>query len=231
MARSAPLDRVAGAHAEETRRALDAFLSAWTAETGEYLRGAWREDEHTLTRRAEAIRGALTGAEHPLLNDTLRALGLDPLGSVRIELVPVAPPPGAVTYRTGDGPVSVVGERDLDDDTLLEVALHEAIHGFDSQMTGEREDVLAQLRDGLREAGLDERDPRFRGAWHALFFVHAAEMVRRDGRPEYVDYGERSGVYAKTGPVVGVLRALWPQVLEGDVSRGAFIRSVVDAIK
>lgn len=223
---SLPLDRVAGAKAEGARAALGAYLRALASALPDYSHEEWRDTEQRLAERGEAIRRELAGSDATLLADTLAALGLRGAGPARVGLVPVAPSPGAVTYRTKEGPVSVVGEEGLDDDTLLEVTLHEAIHAFDSMATGERDDVLALLRRALLEAGLDERDPRFRNAWHCLFFVHAAEMVRRAGRPDYTDYGERSGVYERTGEVAGLMREAWAGVLDGELAVEQFAREV-----
>ncbi|HZW10780.1 MAG TPA: hypothetical protein VFF69_12825 [Phycisphaerales bacterium] len=228
---SLPLDRLVAEKAEPTRAALAAYLDSLAAALPAFERDQWPALKAAQELRAERLGRALGGGDDPLLRRTLAALRLSGAGAARIELTPEAPPPGAFTYRSPAGPVSIVGDNGLDDDTLLEVALHEAIHAFDSMATGERTDALAQMRAALLAAGLDERDPRFRAAWHALFFVHAAEMVRRDGRSGYVDYGERFGVYEKAGGAAGLMRDLWPRVLDREIELTEFAERVALAAR
>jgi hypothetical protein len=225
-----PLERVVGPdRLEPTREAVRDYRAALLASEADGERWA-QVSQLELTGRASVVLGALCGPEG-LLEPTLAALGIDiGRGVARLELVPLAPPPGAMTYRTPDGPLSIVGVRGLDEATLLEVCLHEAIHAFDALPAPEpAPDALTRLRRALTDAGLDPRDPRFRDAWHTLFFVHAAEMVRRDGRPAYVDYAERSGVYERTGPAARLARREWPRVLDGEVTTDAFIAALARA--
>jgi hypothetical protein len=226
---SLPLERVAGERAGAARDALAAYLHGLAAAEPEFARDEWPPLESGLALRAEGLREAMLAGEAGLLGRTLAGLGLASGGTARVALVPEAPSPGAVTYLARGGPASVVGVRGLDEDTLLEVTLHETIHAFDAMAMGERDDALVQLRRGLGAAGLDDRDPRFRAAWHALFFAHAAEMVRREGRPAYVDYGTRFGVYERTGEVAEVVRTAWPSVLDGELAVETFVARVAAA--
>ncbi|MCC7388411.1 MAG: hypothetical protein IT431_06545 [Phycisphaerales bacterium] len=225
-----PLERVVEpAHTEQTREAIGAYLDEWLLPHA--LAGAESWETTTLPamrERGQMLLDALTG-ESQLLPRTLDAVGLRAdLGTPTVELVRHAPPPGAVTYRTPRGPVSIVAEDGLDDDTLLEVTLHETLHAFDSLAPADNQSVLTDLRRALTDRGLAPNDPAFRTVWHTLFFVHAAEMVRRDGRPGYTDYAERAGIYEKSGPAATLMRELWPRVLDAELGRAEFVRRVVE---
>lgn len=212
---------------ERTREAIGAYLERSLLPVNVLLHDSWVDPVlPELTDRGTMLMDELTG-DGGLLDLALRPLGIDiASGNARVVLVSAAPRPGAMTYRTESGPVSIVAVDGVDDATLLEITLHEAIHAFDSLATGDRRDAFGRLRLALSGAGLEESDPRFRTAWHTLFFVHAAEMVRRDGRPEYVDYGERSGVYRRTGPIAAMMREQWPRVLDGTLSMREFAEAV-----
>ena len=225
-----PLERVVEpANAGQTREAIGAYLDEWLMPHA--LAGAESWETTTLPamrERGQMLLDALTG-ESQLLPRTLDAVGLSAdLGTPTVELVRHTPPPGAVTYRTPGGPVSVVAEDGLDDDTLVEVTLHETLHAFDALAPADHESVFTELRRALTDGGLAPNDPAFRTVWHTLFFVHAAEMVRRDGRPGYTDYAEHAGIYKKSGPAAATMRELWPRVLDGELSRAEFVRRVVE---
>lgn len=222
-----PLERVVGPdRADQTRHAIRAYLDEQLVPLADAGRDEWESRiQPTLDRRGRTLLDALTG-DSRLLERTLGAVGLSAeRAEATVELVPHSPAPGARTYRTPSGPVSIVAEDGLDDDTLLEVTMHEVIHAFDS--SADHGSIFTELRDALAERGIAPTDPASRTVWHTLFFVHAAEMVRRDGRPGYVDYAERAGVYGRTGPAASTMRGLWPRVLDGELSRDEFVRRVV----
>lgn len=227
-----PLDRTAEPdRTDQARRAIETYLDEWLIPHTLATADSWESTTlPSLRARAQTLLDNLTG-DTQLLARTLEAVGLSPqAGEASVQLVRHAPPPGAMTYRTAQGPVSIVAEDGLDDDTLLEVALHETLHAFDTLAPADDHTIFAELRRALTDRGLSPSDPAFRTVWHTLFFVHAAEMVRRDGRPGYTDYAERAGIYEKSGPAASLMRELWPRVLDGEMTRAEFFHAIIDAL-
>jgi len=146
--------------------------------------------------------------------------------SVAVRLVGRAPRPGAVTLRTRSGPVCVVGIDGMDGTLLEEAVLHEATHAADA---GALSGVPAELRAALERAGIGRTDRRHRDAVHTLFFVQAAETVRRRLDPAHVDYGDARGYYARVGPLAAAVRGAWAAHLRGETTKDEALRAIVAA--
>lgn len=158
----------------------------------------------------------------------LRSLGMDDPGIVvPVYLVSHSPRPGATTYydqdRNGFSIVSVDLET-IQGTALAETVLHEATHALDMASNRVSEDrvseknVLAKLRDRLRDAGLGFRDPAFRDLPHTLMFAQAGETIRRFVDPDHVHYGSGPSTYYQRVQHGEMERDLWIRHLDGEVS-------------
>jgi hypothetical protein len=164
--------------------------------------------------------------------DLARWLGLAP-GELQLPVVLVtrAPEPGAFTHRSRDGAVTFVAAADetLDTGLLCEIVVHEAIQALDVSPLG-RDSLLAELRRALLGRGVGPTDPLQRDAVHTLFFLAAAEAVRRHVDPEHRDYGDVRGYYARAGKAAEVARAPWSADIAGERSREELVRELVEAL-
>ena len=184
---------------------------------------------HILSRFDEPAARVTNGFSGPLqsaLSEACSVLELPVPASVQVLLVSQAPRPGAMTLRTAQGPICVVGVAGFEGTLLEEAVLHEAIHAADAAATG---GVLAELRAKLELAGIAKTDPRYRDAVHTIFFVQAAETIRHLADPAHVDYGDARGYYERVGPLAGTVRAAWTSHVRGEITKDEALERIVAA--
>lgn len=159
-----------------------------------------------------------------MVRDAAKSLGFkDENCRGRVILVPRAPAPFAITYRTLSGPVSIVGAESFSGSALPEAALHEALHAFDIQNPSP-ESVLSQLRSSLKGQDAKGRAE----ALHAVIFATAAYFVQKSVKG-HKPYGE-SGPYLKMTPESRKVIALWTDHLKGKSSLSATIKMIADTV-
>lgn len=206
-------------------RALAAVEADWLTREWPPRRAALEAARAQLAARLQGPRAAALFEHFTGILDLHLARAEAP-----VLLVTRAPWPGAMTFRApGGGGVSVVGLEGQAGSTLVEVALHEILHTLD-ELGADQETLLQRVRASLAAAGLSETDRRRRDAAHLLFFVHAADTVRRFVDPGHVDYGESAGLYARLGPYARVVRALWPRYVAGELDADGFVTLVTAAV-
>lgn len=146
---------------------------------------------------------------------------------VPVYLVTRAPWPGAFTHRRiGGGGITFVGIEEDVPYELLETVVHESIHTLDL-LTPDNRSLLVELRQRLSAAGVDPRTAR---SWvHGLFFYEAAACVRAFYDPDYVDYGERRGVYARLRDVCETEAPLWEAYTTGLIDRDRVVAAILEA--
>ena len=216
-------------------RELAVALAGELAEVEEAWRAeVWPARRERLVAEAERLSGVLNGPQGArILADVERELDLRvPAQPLVIHLVTRAPRPGAITLRAVEGPVSFVAlgdvEGDLDPSLAVEVVLHEALHGMDASAE-ERGSLFSRLRTGLEEAGVPARSALVRDAVHALFFVEAAELVRRHVDEGHVAYGEAREAYARLGDWPALWQELLPALGGGEEREAEVIARIVAA--
>ena len=220
---SGPVEVPLRASASAVAAALVELEPRWLQTRWGPRRDALEEEAVRLTQRlaSEAGRDALAfllaGFQLP-----------PPAEPVPVLLVRRGPEPGAVTHRRrGGGGVAFVATDSFPGSLLDEAVLHEALHAVD--VLG-RESLVTRLRAALGRAGVGRRDPRQRDWVHALFFLHAADTVRRFLDDEHLPYGEARGAYVRMGSVIGVLRPLWESHGAGELGEAGLIERVVEAV-
>jgi len=230
-----PLRRPGGELLHVREPAL-AYADALAAYAPRFLATKWPGEEKTLLAARETLERAFPPAlarvpdrapanRTDLLRELETSLGMaDPSITIPVVLVRDAPSPGGFTYRVRGGTVSFVSIRDRGR-TLPEVVLHEALHALDAQTPGQ-DHALNTLRHLLRERGLTDDDPRLRTLPHTLFFVEAAEMVRRHFDPGAPHYGDVSGYYRRVGPAAELVRKAWTRYLDGELEQEVALREI-----
>ena len=198
----APPRRFAG-DAGALRDAAGAYGAALGRALPWYESEAWPARRDRLAREARAT-DALIG-DRALVARLASGLGMTPSERpVRVALAVEARRPGAWTVRGAGGePVVFVGADVARGSAsmLAEVTLHELTHAYDGPGI---DSVPNRIRAGLGARGIGPRDEAMRRAWHTVFFVHAAETVRREIDPDHEDYGDGpSRVYERTAPESG----------------------------
>lgn len=194
-----------------------------------WRRDVWPERLAELMDAATRLRAAVESRPEAL-SDFAAAMELAPAGAVvPVLLVSDATAPGAFTYRRpGGGGLCFVGVRAHPGSQLLETALHESLHALEVQL-GDDPSLLTKLRDALTAAGLGERDPALRNVPHTLYFLHAADTVRRHFDPEHEDYGDVASYYEKVAPVAEYERPLWEAYRSGELDADALVAQLVEA--
>jgi hypothetical protein len=134
--------------------------------------------------------------------------------TVPVRLVASSFWPGMFTSRSlATGAICFVGVAGLAPTTLIEMVLHEAIHALDEVSPRATGSVLRRLDAALERAGL-AGDPRFEQVTHSLYFVQAAETVRRIVDAAHVDYGVTHTYYERV-PGTAPVRENWVAHLDG----------------
>lgn len=206
--------------------ALD-YGAALAAVEPAFLETQWPDRRVRIEAARARIQAGFVPKEAGCLAFHLESLGMhDPGLSIPVALTATAPFPGAVTFRGPDGRgVSFVSVDGHDGTQLFEVALHEATHALD--LAAGEDSVFAALRRGLEAAGVGPRDRIGRDLPHTLMFVQSAASIRRMVDPDHQDYGQVSGLYERLEPVAEIVRGIWGDHLEGNVSRDEALDALV----
>ncbi len=213
----------------------------------ETMKGVWPHfrDERWPERRAR-LEGVLERLEREFLPKHRQALRhmLDSLGipdpeiEVPTVLVHEVHPPGASTYRSRTGPIAVLSVNDLQGEgrfsDLEETLLHETCHALDLASKTDR-DAFSVLRDLLRGQGVAGRDRRLHDIPHLVMFAQAENTMRRLYDPEHVAYGDSSRgdiapLYERSGEEAVVVRRVWSEYLDGNLTRETALRTIVDEL-
>lgn len=201
------------------RELVGPYLRALAAEWDGYRTESWPAAREKLDGAVERVRGMLARDPERLLPALLTPLGVkDPGIMIPVFITTQSPPPGGITVRGRGLPICFVSIEDRSDSEVAEAVLHEAIHAFDVVTERRQPTAMTLLRRSLIEAGVSERDPFLRDAWHTLFFLQAAHTVRAVIDPSHRDLGERSGYYAKVAQIYEIEKRIWGQRLDGKLS-------------
>lgn len=159
-----------------------------------------------------------------LLSNAGKSLGFKQTDSkVRIIFVPSAPAPHAVTYRSFNGPVSVVAVDSFSGSQLTESVLHESLHALDIQNQNE-ESVIVQLKKSLQ--GHDVKGSS--EAIHAVIFATAEFWIKKSN-PNHKAYGD-SGAYNRMSPGGRGVLSTWKDCLSGKIERKQALKMITDSV-
>lgn len=180
-------------------------------------------DSSKLTAAAKKTEGEFRKNAN-LLNQAGQSLGFKQADlKVRIIFVPSAPAPHAVTYRSLNGPVSVVAVDSFSGSQMTESVLHESLHALDIQNQNE-ESVIVQLKKSLQ--GHDVKGSA--EALHAVIFATAEFWIKKSN-PSHKAYGD-SGAYNRMSPVGRGVLATWKDCLSGKLDRKRAMKLIVDSV-
>src|SRR5438132_717004 len=191
----------------------------------------WPQHKTAIEQAAVRIATKLIPKERECFAYITKNLGMEDTDyRVPVYLVAESPAPGGFTNWQGDRHgVCFVGIDSNKGSQLFETVLHESIHALDLETKG-KENVLEDIRNRLKKAGVAERDPDMRDVAHTLMFIQAAETVRRFVDPTHKHYGDVAGYYAKVPVVAKIELPIWIAYLDGKISREAAISQIVDGI-
>ena len=197
---------------------------------------SWPAREARLTAVVAELDEVFVPHQQAAFRFMLDSLNIeDPNLTVPLYLVTRTNPPGAMTYRSRQGPLAVFGVEQMDSSALLmETILHEVCHALDGA-SGSETNAFAQLRILLETEGVTPEDPRWRSIPHLLMFVQAEETMRRLYDPNHMAYGDTPqrgvpGVYARSNGHADVIRSTWREALDGKISRDQALSSIVHAL-
>ena len=142
-------------------------------------------------------------------------------------------PIASTSSARGIGVVCFVAVSSLTETDLFEIALHEAIHVLDlrSQFrTSVKPTALNQMRQKLRDVGLQPNDPLVNEIPHKIIFVQAAETVRRLIDPARDPFGPDHPFY-RTEPEAGaVVLQNWKAYLDGSITLDAALNAIAEGL-
>lgn len=211
----------------------DAVLLAEALAVAEkpFLEKIWPAHRARLEEAAALVLKEFKPKEALCLAHILGSLGMkDPSAVIPVLLTCHVPFPGAFTCRCpGGGGVCFVGVSEFKKSILFEGILHEATHVLDL-MTVKQDHVLNDLRKRLGDAGFTRRDRMMRDAWHTIFFIQAAETVKRFIDPGHRHYGDAAGYYSKVAGIAALERPLWTSYLDGKLSREEAVDKIIDGV-
>lgn len=207
-----------------------ALAGALAAAYPAFLETLWPDREKRLRARLRDLEKTLVPREGACLAFIFRSLGMEDSGeSVPVYLVTSVPRPGAFTCRKrGGGGICFVGVEGLPGTLLHETVLHETLHALDVR-TADQKHAFNVLRERLSRAGVSRTDRRFRDVPHTLFFVQAAETVRRLIDPRHVPYGEVKGYYGRVEEISGIEIPQWTAFLDGKCTREEALDAILEA--
>lgn len=207
------------------RQILTSLAAAYGPLEKSFLASVWPGHREIAERAGAALRKQLLPKAPEIYADISRHLGvLGPRSPMPVYLVAAAPFPGAFTFRSHEGPFSVVALEGKPDSQWVEIVIHETIHALDVQ-AGEGS-VLADLRSRLEK--IPGASPsEVHDFVHTVMFAQAAGTVRRVLDPNHKDYGEVAGYYPKVPRAAAVVVPAWRDYLEGKIAREAALERIV----
>ena len=191
----------------------------------------WPQHKSVIDQTAVKIATKLIPKERECFAYITKNLGMEDNDyRVPVYLVAESPAPGGFTNWQGDRHgVCFVGVDKNQGSQLFETVLHESIHALDLETKG-KENVLEDIRNRLKKAGIAERDPDMRNVAHTIVFIQAAETVRRLVDPKHKHYGDVAGYYAKVPVVAKIELPIWIAYVDGKISREEAINRIIDGI-
>lgn len=211
------------------RERAAALAKALSRIEDEFRKKVWPQHKAEIDRAALQIAQRLIPKTRECFAYISKSLGMsEPAGTVPLYLVYQAPRPEGFTFRQRDGKgVCVMGVTANTGTQLFEIALHESIHAFDVESTGDR-NALVDIRNRLTKAGLKSDDPDLRNVPHTLMFIQAAETIRRLIDPTHRHYGEVSGYYERVPLVSKLELPIWISYLDGRITRDEAVTQIVE---
>ncbi len=191
----------------------------------------WPQHKTAIEQAAVRVTTKLIPKERECFAYITKNLGMEDTDyTLPVYLVAESPAPGGFTNWQGDRHgVCFVGIDNNKGSQLFETVLHESIHALDLETKG-KENVLEDIRNRLKKAGVAERDPDMRNVAHTIMFIQAAETVRRFVDPTHKHYGDVAGYYAKVPVVAKIELPIWIAYLDGKISREAAISQIIEGI-
>lgn len=193
---------------------------AWMLAAGEVITEAsatWNrsgDDTQVLARRKELEDSQVLPKAWDWLADKLGIQGAPK--SIHIVLVPRFAAPGGITMRTSSSVVVLISAEIFFGTALLETVLHEGLHACEAEET--KVDLLSRIRlsDALEK--LDAADRR--NLPHTVYFIAAAEAIRRGGAPQHKDVGITLGTYDRAYEKYRrYIEPFWQAYLKGEIDR------------
>jgi hypothetical protein len=185
----------------------------------------WPEHRRRIERMEGYLRTTLLPRSGEVFANLARALDVArPSSPLPVYVVAQAPLPGAFTYRSQVGPVSIVSPEGEPGTQWLEIVIHESIHSLDV-LAGEGS-VLARLRTRL-EAIPGASPQEVHDIVHTLMFALAAGTVRKVFGPGHKDYGD-GGYYSKVPAATALVVPVWREYLDGRITRDAALDRIVE---
>ncbi|HEV8582009.1 MAG TPA: hypothetical protein VGX68_23310 [Thermoanaerobaculia bacterium] len=207
------------------RQILTDLAAAYGRLEKSFLASVWPGHREIAERAGAALRQQLLPKAPEVYADISRHLGVPvPPQPLPVYLVAAAPFPGAFTYRSQEGPFSVVALEGEPGSAWVEIVIHETIHALDVH-AGEGS-VLAELRSRLGKVpGASPKEVH--DFVHTVMFAQAAGTVRRVLQPNHKDYGDAAGYYLKVPRAAAVVVPAWRDYLEGKLNREAVVEKIV----
>lgn len=136
--------------------------------------------------------------------------------SIRVLLVPRFAAPGGITMRTSSGVVVMISAEVFSGTALLETVLHEGLHACEAGET--KVDLLSRIRRSDLLEKMDAADRR--NLPHTVYFIAAAEAIRRGGAPQHKDVGITLGTYDRAYEKYRrYIEPFWQAYLKGEIDR------------
>ena len=214
---------------KEIAEASLALGSALDALAPEWLEREWPTRKAELEKRREEVLGVLTPETQWVLMDELTSeLRLPPPAEpFVVTLVTRIPPPGDETLRFGmQQGSSFVFVSGRGEDDLLEAVLREILHVSQGRAFWPPSvfTMVSKKLSAARIPGQVMGDVE-----RSLYFLYAAELVRRHADPDHVDLGATSGDYERMGGVVDDVRPLFVDFLAQKLDESDFTAALVAA--
>jgi len=216
---------VGGDRAVPLREGAVRLAKSLAAIERQFMVQVWPRHEREIAAARERLEASLLPKSAECLRYIEESFGMQPLPqAIRVHLVAESPAPHGFTHRARRGAVCFVGVRGTPAPLLAETVLHEATHALD---VANEKSALVELGDRLAQAGIGPGDKRHRNGVHTLFFIQAAETVRRFVDPGHRDYGDEAGYYAKVRAAAEVERPVWKAYLDGEITRDEALTRIV----
>jgi hypothetical protein len=190
-----------------------------------FLETLWPRHRGKSERIAVYLQRHLLAHSSEVFLDLSHSLDVPvPSTPIPVYVVAEAPFPRAITFRSLDGPFSIVAPEGEPSLLWDEIVIHETIHGLDT--LAREEGVFKELRRRL--SAVPGTSPQeVEELAHYLMFVQAAGTVRRVFDPAHKDYGDVAGVYSRLPKASPVVVPAWRDYLDGKITREAALDRIV----